>query len=112
MNYRFYRNADQQQDEIWSYTCKIWGEAQAEKYICNLHVYLQQLADREISWKSLPTQFTVPVDLDVDVYFGRYQKHYIIFKEIHHGVIGIIAILHESMDIPVRLGLDLHSMQS
>ncbi len=111
MHYRFYRNADRQQDEIWSYKRKRWGEAQAEKYIRNLHVYLQQLADREILWKPLPSQFTVPVDLDIEVYLGRYQKHYIFFKEIHHEVIGIIAIFHESMDLPVRLGLDLHNMQ-
>jgi plasmid stabilization system protein ParE len=111
VNYRFYRNADCQQDEIWSYTCKTWGEAQAEKYISGLHVYIQQLADREIVWRPLPLQFIVPVDLDIEVYFGHYQKHYIFFKEIHEGSIGIMAIFHESMDIPVRLGLDLNSMQ-
>lgn len=111
MNYRFYRNADRQQDAIWRYTHKMWGEVLAEKYISGLHAYIQQLADRKIAWRPLPSQFTVPADLDVEVYFGHYRKHYIFFKEIHKGVIGIMAIFHESMDIPVRLGLDLNSVQ-
>ncbi|VAX07454.1 hypothetical protein MNBD_GAMMA26-738 [hydrothermal vent metagenome] len=106
-NYRFYPAADQRQDEIWGYTCEQWGEAQAEKYIRGLHSHIQELADRKRLWKSLPGTLIVPPDLDIDVFFSRYEHHYLFFRELSDGAIGVMSILHEAMDIPVRLGEDL-----
>ena len=111
MNYWFYPRADSQQDQIWAYTYNTWGEKQAEKYIKGLHTFIQQLADKEIPWQSLPSELLVPTDLDTKIYFGSYQKYYIFFKTLEDGVIGIMSILHKSMDIPVRLGLDLSNIQ-
>ncbi len=108
--YRFYPNADRQQDEIWDYTVEQWGEIQAEKYINELHSHLNQLADNKLLWQALPTKLLVPHDLPLSVYFSRYNKHIIFFRELSDRMIGIIAILHETMDLPVRLSEDLRKI--
>ncbi|MCF6355624.1 MAG: type II toxin-antitoxin system RelE/ParE family toxin [Candidatus Polarisedimenticolaceae bacterium] len=107
VGYRFYLAANQRQDEIWRYTCEQRGEAQAEKYIRGLHSHIQELAERKRPWKSLPGSLVVPPDLDIDVFFSRYESHHLFFRELSNGVIGVMSILHEAMDFPVRLGEDL-----
>lgn len=106
-NYRFFHTADSRQDEIWNYTVENWGEKQAEKYITELHRHLEKLSDNKLLWRSLPGNLAVPDDLDIPVYFSHFQHHYIFFRELSDGCIGIMTILHDSMDIPVRLGEDL-----
>jgi toxin ParE1/3/4 len=38
-----------------------------------------------------------------NIYFIRYQRHYIFFRQLGQGNIGVIAVLHERMDLPNRL---------
>ena len=106
-SYRFYPAADQRQDEIWDYTLRRWGEKQAEKYIHGLHNHLQQLADKILQWRDLPNRILVPPDIDIKIYFSVYEYHYLFFRELSDGDIGIMSILHESMDLPTRLREDL-----
>jgi plasmid stabilization system protein ParE len=40
------------------------------------------------------------------VYFIRHQHHYVFFRELSSGELGVISILHENMDIPARLRED------
>lgn len=109
--YRFFGPADMAQDEIWTYTEKEWGQAQAETYIRGLHTHLQRLADKEAFWFPLPAALVVPQDLPLAVYFGVYEKHVIFFRELANGDIGIMALLHERMNLPVRLAEDLRKIQ-
>lgn len=106
-SYRFYPTADARQDEIWDYTFNEWGEQQAEEYIVELHFHISKLANNKLLWRGLPANLTVPSDLSLSVYFNHYNKHYIFFRELSDGMIGIMTILHETMDIPVRLKEDL-----
>ncbi len=105
--YRFYLTADKRQDDIWDYTLKEWGEQQAEKYIIGLHAHVNKLANNKLLWQSLPNNLLTPQDLSLPVYFSHYSKHYLFFRELSDGMIGIMTILHETMDIPVRLREDL-----
>ena len=41
------------------------------------------------------------------VYFTRYEHHYLFFRELSDGRLGIISVLHERMDLPNRLIDDL-----
>jgi len=107
MKYRFYPAADAAQDSIWIYTKETWGEDQAEKYIVGLHQHLAKLADDRNLWLRLPKELVVPSDLEIEAYFSKYKHHYTFFRELSNGVIGIMSILHEKMDIPVRLNHDL-----
>ena len=109
--YRFYPAADEQQDRIWVYSYEKWGEGQAEKYLRQLHRHLQLLADRDLPWRRLPANFLVPADLNTAVFFSRYEKHFIFFREFGDHGIGIMSILHHSMDIPVRLSDDLRAIE-
>lgn len=105
--YRFYPTANARQDEIWDYSFKEQGEKQAEKYIVELHSHISKLANNKLLWRSLPANLIVPGDLSLSVYFCHYNKHYIFFRELSDGMIGVMTILHETMDIPVRLKGDL-----
>jgi len=107
MKYRLFSTADAQQDDIWNYTLSTWDKDQAERYIIGLHDCFSSIANKDVIWNALPRHLVVPLDLAVDVYFVRYEKHVIFFKELSNGVVGILSILHQSMDMPIKLVKDL-----
>lgn len=83
--------AGQRLDEIFTYTQATWGQAQAEAYIHSLFDCFSQIAAREIPWRSIPAGF------GVDGYYFRHQHHYIYWRILPDGAIGIVTILHERM---------------
>ncbi len=109
--YRFFCTANKQQDDIWEYSCNKWGEDQASRYIIELHEYIKLLSNKSKPWYSLPKELINPMNINKEVYFGKYKSHYIYFHELLNGDIGIISILHNSMDIPIRLKNDLTDIQ-
>ncbi len=110
--YLFFPPANDAQDKIWNYTYKEWGEKQAVKYITGLHDHLSKLANKQKIWMELPNSLIVPPDLNLEVYFSRYEHHQIFFRKLSKGNIGIISILHESSDMPVRLVKDLRKIEN
>jgi plasmid stabilization system protein ParE len=40
------------------------------------------------------------------VYFIRYERHFIFFRSLSADALGVIGVLHENMDIPMRLRQD------
>ena len=108
--YLFFPPADKSQDDIWRYSCGAWGEKQAEKYIIGLHHHLQLLSEKKEIWRALPANLVVPQDLDLKVYFSQYEHHYLFFRELSIGAIGVMTILHEKSDMPVRLCEDLRKI--
>jgi len=109
-SYLFFPRADLAQDAIWDYTLGTWGEVQAEKYIVGLHKHLQNLAEKQAIWHALPSALIVPSDLDMSIYFSKYEHHRIFFRELSKNRIGIMSILHEQSDLPVRLAEDLRKL--
>ena len=105
--YRFYPRADAAQDKIWNDTVKDWGKNQAVTYITGLHAHLLLLCDNRMIWRELPHKLAVPADIKRDAYFSRYERHYIFFRELDNGDLGVMIILHERMDMPVRLQEDM-----
>ncbi len=110
--YLFFPSAVKAQDDIWHYTYKEWGQKQAEKYINGLHDHLQALSEKKKFWRLLPNSLIIPPDLNLQAYFSKYEHHYIFFRELPGGKIGIMSILHENADIPVRLRQDLSRIDS
>jgi len=110
-SYLFFPSADQAQDDIWRYTYEKWGEKQAGKYIKGLHDHLQLLSEKKKRWRSLPAHLAVPSDLNIEAYFTKYEHHYLFFRKLSSGQIGIMAMLHESSDLPVRLCDDLRKLE-
>ncbi|MBO0128864.1 type II toxin-antitoxin system RelE/ParE family toxin [Agrobacterium tumefaciens] len=110
--YRFYAPADAAQDKIWRDTVDVWGEMQAETYIRGLHAHLQRLCDNHLLWRRLPQRLAVPGDLKSEAYFSRYEHHYLFFRELDNGDLGVMSILHERMDMAVRLREDLTALDA
>lgn len=110
--YRFYPRADAVQDRIWRDTLAEWGEAQADTYIRGLHAHLQRLCDNRLIWRRLPQRLAVPADVKRLAYFSRYEHHYVFFRELGNGDLGVMSILHERMDMAVRLKEDLAALHA
>jgi toxin ParE1/3/4 len=108
--YRFYPRADAAQDKIWRDTVDTWGEPQAVAYITGLHAHLQRLCEDPMTWRRLPQALAVPADIKRKAYFSRYERHYLFFRELDNGDLGVMSILHERMDVPVRLREDLSAL--
>ncbi|MBB3646881.1 plasmid stabilization system protein ParE [Rhizobium sp. BK619] len=102
--YRFYPRADVAQDTIWRDTFERWGETQADAYILGLHGQLQRLCENRLIWRLLPQRLVVPADIK------RYENRYIFFRELENGDTGVMSILHERMNLPVRLREDLAAL--
>jgi plasmid stabilization system protein ParE len=108
--YRFYPRADAAQDKIWRDTVERWGEPQAVTYITGLHAHLGRLCESKALWRQLPQKLAVPADVKREAYFSRYEHHYLFFRELDNGDLGVMSILHERMDVPVRLKEDLAAL--
>lgn len=102
MRHKLFERAQQQLIEIWIYTEGKWGSKQADKYIDGLHSALTQISDNPSSWRKVRGKRFA------GVYFFRYEQHVVFFKQFASGDIGIISILHEKMDLPLRLLDDLN----
>ncbi|MEI3807941.1 type II toxin-antitoxin system RelE/ParE family toxin [Agrobacterium sp. CCNWLW32] len=110
--YRFYAAADAAQDKIWRDTVDAWGEAQPETYIRGLHAHLQRLCDNHLLWRRLPQRLAVPGDIMREAYFSRHEHHYLFFRELDNGDLGVMSILHARMDMAVRLREDLTALDA
>jgi len=112
VTYRFYPRADAAQDKMWRDTFEAWGEKQADANILGLHGHLQRLCENRMIWRQLPQRLTVPADIRRKAYFGRYEHHYVFFRELDNSDIGIMSVLHERIDLAVRLREDLAALSS
>ncbi|NKB26858.1 MAG: type II toxin-antitoxin system RelE/ParE family toxin [Rhodobacteraceae bacterium] len=86
--------AENDLSEIWWYTARTWGEAQANLYTGDLNAAFQNLASGGSSGRA---------------YHGRegyyrytVARHVIFFKEGDEGII-VMRILHQRMDVNSRL---------
>ena len=99
--YSFHPVADKQQTDIWIYTCQHWSVEQADKYIDGLHDQLSKVAQDFSLLRDLPE------GINNQVQFFHYRRHYVFLKKASSSCfekIQVLAILHDSMDIPVKLG--------
>jgi len=102
MHHKIYPAVRRRIIEIWQYADRTWGEKQADKYVRGLHKAIDEAGRNKYLWRKIEHE-------DVrGIYFVRYEHHYIFFRELSKETLGIINVLHESMDIPNRLkeGLD------
>jgi plasmid stabilization system protein ParE len=97
MTHRIYPSAKERILEIWEYTEEKWGEEQADRYITGLFAELDEISSARFRWKPVREQGFE------SVYVARYRHHFIFFRELTGGVLGVISILHEVMDLPNRL---------
>lgn len=97
--YRLSRAAERRLDEIFRYTRNKWGEAQAIRYLANMFDQFEAVATGSISGRPIPPAF------GVSGRFTRCGKHFIYWKTLANGDVGIAEILHERMNIGDHLAL-------
>lgn len=90
-SYRVQQAASRRIDEIYVYTRDIWGPDQAERYIRGMFTRFEHIATRQIPWRDVPPEF------NVDGFYCRYEHHYIYWRVLTDGAVGIVTILHERM---------------
>lgn len=84
-------HADEQLDEIYEYTAIKWGEDHADRYIQRLFQYFSEVSAKNVIWRVVPAEF------GVEGYFGKCEHHFIYWRVLATGNVGIVAILHERM---------------
>jgi toxin ParE1/3/4 len=77
--------------DITGYTLRVWGPAQADRYLSGIELYLQNLA--------LSPEQGRPCDTVLPgLRRSEHEKHIIFYRRIDGGI-GVSRILHQSMDI-------------
>jgi toxin ParE1/3/4 len=89
--FRISERASHQIDEIYAYTRATWSDAQADKYIRGLFDFFGAVADKDVVWRA------IDADFGVDGYFARYAHHYVYWRTLEDGAVGIVTVLHERM---------------
>ena len=83
--------ASRRLDEIFVYSLDTWGQEQAEIYIRGLFACFDRIARRELLWRTIPAEF------GVDGHYCRHEHHYVYWRLLADGDVGIVTILHERM---------------
>ena len=88
-------------DEIYLYSRHRWGTERADTYITGLFESFDRLASDGVFSRPIPVAF------EVHGYCFRYERHYVYWKILSGGDIGIVTILHERMHQMDRFRDDL-----
>lgn len=78
-------------DEIYRYTRDHWGTEQADRYITGLFEAFDGIETHQTSSSPIPAEF------GIEGYFFRYERHFVYWRRLSNGDIGIATILHERM---------------
>ncbi|MBQ0721651.1 MAG: type II toxin-antitoxin system RelE/ParE family toxin [Gammaproteobacteria bacterium] len=93
--FRLYPEAELDLESVWEYTAKTWGDNQAIKYIDDIETAFLLLVENPFLCRER-TEFQPPVRIH------HFQSHLIVYKQLGDDI-GIIRILHESVDIEGHL---------
>lgn len=78
-------------DDIYRYTRERWGARQAARYIKGLFEAFDGIATRKTLSKPIPAEF------GIHGFFFRYEHHFVYWRRLSNGDVGIVTILHERM---------------
>jgi toxin ParE1/3/4 len=87
-------------EDIYRHSLQQFGRAQADRYLDGAFARFDDIAERRVTWRRIPSEF------GVDGFFMRYQSHFIFWKLRPDGDVAIVAILHRRMDLARRLHED------
>lgn len=78
-------------DEIYRYARDRWGTEQADRYITGLFEAFEGIETHRTSSRHVPAEF------GIEGYFFRYERHFVYWRRLSSGDIGIVTILHQRM---------------
>lgn len=101
-------------DDIYRYTRDRWGTEQADRYITGLFEAFGRIEGHRVASSPIPAEF------GVGGYFFRYERHFVYWRRLSNGDIGVVTILHHRMhqierfreDFGLWIGLLLASEKS
>ena len=78
-------------DEIYRSTRSRRGGDQADSYITGLFEAFNKIDTHGVMSKPVPAEF------GVEGYFFRYERHFVYWRRLSNGDVGIVTILHQRM---------------
>lgn len=78
-------------DEIHRYTRDRWGTEQADRSVTGLFAAFDRIETHAVTSRPVPAAF------GVEGYVFRYERHFVYWRRLGNGDIGIVTILHERM---------------
>jgi len=78
-------------DELYQFTADRWGEAQAERYLTGLFEAIEGLAEGRTRSRDVPASF------GVQGFFISYEHHFVYWRRLQDGDVGVVSILRERM---------------
>ncbi len=91
MTVRFQEAVSLRLDDVYRYTRERWGEAQADRYIAGMFEAFQRIEAHGVVSKPVPAEF------GVEGFFFRYEHHFVYWRRLSDGDVGIVTVLHERM---------------
>ena len=91
MAVRIQESASLRLDEIYRYTRDKWGTEPAQRYIFDLFAAFDRIEVHGVA--SLP----IPAEFGVDGFYFRQGQHFVYWRKLSNGDIGIVTILHARM---------------
>lgn len=88
---RVQESASYRLDEIYRYTRHRWGAQHADRYITGMFEAFDGIATHKTTSRPIPAEF------GIDGYFFCYERHFVYWRLLPNGDIGIVTILHERM---------------
>lgn len=88
-------------DEIYRYTRDRWGTAQADRYVTGLFEAFARIEGHGVASRAIPAEF------GIDGFYFRHEHHFVYWRRLPDGDIGIVTILHERMHLTDRFRDDL-----
>jgi toxin ParE1/3/4 len=89
--YLLLQAAARRMEDIYLYSLETWGKAQADLYARGLSARFEAIAARRVPWRPIPRDF------GIDAFYCRHEHHYIYWRELADGTVGIVTVLHERM---------------
>jgi plasmid stabilization system protein ParE len=78
-------------DDIYRYTRDRWGPEQADRYIMDLFAAFEKIESHGVASRPIPADFAI------DGFYFRHAHHFVYWRWLSDGDIGIVTILHERM---------------
>jgi toxin ParE1/3/4 len=95
-SYKLSNKAVDDLSAIWEYTCDNWSERQADKYYYMILETCQDIADGKLTAKRYE-------EIHSEILGTKAGQHIIFFRQIKADRTEIVRILHNQMDLKIRL---------
>jgi len=94
--YRISKQAINDLNDIWSYTFHKWSKEQADRYYDLIIGEIEYIADNFMTGKSAE-------QTRKNYRSTKVKSHLIFYRKAENGLVEIVRILHQRMDIKKRL---------